>query len=100
MIPLPTKGVPGAEFYNASITTPTNWREELVRLDHNLTSKERITFRLILDSWITVVPTQLWTNGTSFPTIQNNLNGPGVSFMARLTSAFSQTLLNEFVFSN
>ena len=98
-IPLPTTGTPGAEFYNASVTTPTNWREELIRLDHNLTSNERITFRFIHDSWNTVVPTPLWTNGTSFPTVQNDFNGPGVSLVARLTSTIRPTLLNEFVFS-
>jgi len=98
-IPLPTTGTPGAEFYSASITTPTTWREELIRLDHNVTSNERLTFRFIHDSWTTVVPTPLWTNGTSFPTVQNNFNGPGVSLVARLTSTIKPTLLNEFVFS-
>lgn len=99
MIPLPTTGVPGAEVYQASPIQPTNWREEVIRIDHNLTDKERLTFRYIHDSWDTITPTPLWTNVGSFPTVQTNFKGPGVSLVARLSSTFSPTLLNEFVFS-
>jgi hypothetical protein len=89
----------GASFYNASPVQPTNWREELVRVDHNINSKNRIMFRYIHDSWDTISPTPLWTNAGSFPTIQTSFKGPGVSLVTRLTSTFSPTLLNEFVFS-
>src|SRR5579859_373194 len=99
MIPLPTTGVPGAEFFNVASVQPTTWREELIRVDHNLSSKERLSFRFIHDSWNTVTPTPLWTNAGSFPTIQTAFKGPGVALVARLTSTFSPTLLNEFVFS-
>ena len=100
MIPLPSRGgVPGAEFYKDTVTTPTNWREELIRLDHNLTNNERVTFRFIHDSWDTVNSVPLWTNAGSFPTIQTAFKGPGVSLIARLTSTVNPTLLNEFVFS-
>ncbi|MGH9517091.1 MAG: carboxypeptidase regulatory-like domain-containing protein [Terriglobales bacterium] len=99
MIPLPTNDVPGAAFYTTTITTPTSWREELIRLDHNITSNQRLTLRFIHDSWDTVVSTPLWTNAGSFPTVETAFKGPGVSLVARLTSTFSPTLLNEFVFS-
>jgi Carboxypeptidase regulatory-like domain len=99
LIPLPTQGVPGAESYLTSITQPTTWREELVRIDHNVTDKNRLTFRYIHDSWDTINPVPLWTNATSFPTVQTNFDGPGVSAVARLTSTLSPTLLNEFVAS-
>jgi len=98
-IPLPTTGVPGAEFYNTNISLPTNWREELIRLDHNVTSNERLTFRFIHDSWDTITSTPLWTNAGSFPTVETAFKGPGVSLVARLTSTLNPTLLNEFVFS-
>jgi hypothetical protein len=32
----------------------THWREELIRVDHNLTDNERLTFRYIHDSWGTI----------------------------------------------
>ncbi len=95
-IPLPTNGT---STWNASPTLPTSWREELIRVDHNFTPNVRGTVRYIHDSWDQLYPTPLWTNGTSFPTIQTNFNGPGVSLVARLTATVSPTLLNEFVAS-
>jgi hypothetical protein len=95
-IPLPTAGV---NTWNAAPTLPTNWREELLRVDQNIGPKVRATFRYIHDSWDQIYPTPLWTSGTSFPTIQTNFNGPGVSLVARVTATISPTLLNEFVAS-
>jgi Carboxypeptidase regulatory-like domain len=87
--------------FNSSPAQATKWREELVRVDHNFTPKERLTFRYIHDSWQTVQPTTLWScpDGCSFPTIQTNFVGPGTSTVARLTSTLTPTLLNEFVAS-
>ena len=99
LIPTPTGGVPGATFFSASPSVPTNWREELVKIDHNINSKELVTFRFIHDSWDTITPTPLWTNGGTFPTTQTAFRGPGVSLVAKLTTTASPTLLNEFVFS-
>src|SRR6266700_2683977 len=83
-----------------TVSTPTTWREELVRIDHNLTNNYRMTFRYIHDSWQTVVPNPLWGNGTSqFQDIQTKFVGPGSSFVARLTANITPTLLNEFVAS-
>lgn len=71
-----------------------------MRIDHNVTDNERLTFRYIHDSWSTVVPNPLWGVGTSdFQNIQTNFVGPGTSFVARLNSNISPTLLNEFVAS-
>jgi hypothetical protein len=82
-----------------TVASPTTWREELIRVDHNLTSNYRLTFRYIHDSWQTVVPNALWGNGTSFQNITTNFVGPGTSFVARLNANISPTLLNEFVAS-
>jgi hypothetical protein len=98
LIPLPTENVAGASIYNTNVTLPTSWREELVRVDHNFTDHERATFRYIHDSWTTVEAGSIWDTA-SFPTSQTYFNGPGVSFVARLTSTISPTLLNEFVAS-
>jgi Carboxypeptidase regulatory-like domain len=104
LIPDPTPNysnplIPGqAAFYEVT-SEPTNWRQELLRLDHNFTGNERLSFHYIHDSWSTINQIPLWTNQGSFPTIQTNFTGPGVSFVTRLASTFSPTLLNEFVFS-
>ncbi len=99
MIPLPTTGVPGAEVFQASPALITNWREELLRVDHNFNDKIRAMFRFAHDSWTTTSPVPLWTDGTTFPTIQTQEKEPAVSMVARLTAAISPTLLNEFVMS-
>jgi hypothetical protein len=96
LIPEPNVGTFG---YQASPVLPTNWREELVRIDHNFTDKVRGTFRYIHDSWDTVTPTPLWTNVGNFPTVGTAFKGPGVGLVTRLTATLSPTLLNEFVFS-
>src|SRR5437588_2617682 len=101
MIPEPNAVGPDGvtPFFNASPVQPTDWREELIRVDHNLSSQHRLTFRYIHDSWNTVTAVPLWTNAGSFPTIGTNFKGPGISLVTRLTSSFTPTLLNEFVFS-
>jgi hypothetical protein len=99
LIPSPNAGGPGAWFFNSAPIQPTTWREELIRVDHNVNDKVRATFRYIHDSWDTINPVPLWTNQGSFPTIQTNFKGPGLALVARLTATASPTLLNEFVFS-
>jgi carboxypeptidase family protein len=91
--------IPGQATFYENTSQPTNWRQELLRLDHNITDKERISFHYIHDSWDTVNQVPLWTNEGSFPTIQTAFTGPGISMLARLSSTFTPTLLNEFVFS-
>jgi hypothetical protein len=83
----------------ATPTLPMNWRQELFRIDHNVTDKVRASFRYIHDSWNEQYPVPLWTDGTTFPTIQTNFSNPGVSMVAHLTANVSPTLLNEFVAS-
>jgi Carboxypeptidase regulatory-like domain len=84
--------------YNASISQPTYWREELVRVDHNFSNNLRGMFHYIHDSWNTTTPTTLWSNAT-LPSIQTKFVGPTTSAVARLTYTASPTLVNEFVFS-
>jgi len=83
---------------NTSISQPTYWREELLRVDHNFTPKLRGMFHYIHDSWNTVTPTTLWSNAT-LPSIQTKFVGPTTSAVARLIYTASPTLVNEFVFS-
>jgi len=100
LIPQANTTAGGFPAVSSIVSTPTTWREELIRIDHNLTDNYRLTFRYIHDSWSTVVPNPLWGNGTSnFQNIQTNFVGPGTSFVARLNANISPTLLNEFVAS-
>ena len=38
LIPIPNAGVPGSALYNAAPNQPTNWREELIRVDRGVIS--------------------------------------------------------------
>jgi len=97
--PLPTTGSPGSWAFNKAVPTPTDWREELFRIDHNINSKLHASVRYIHDSWNQVYPTPLWTNATTYPSIQTSFGQPSTSLVARLTATVTPTLLNEFVAS-
>ncbi len=90
----------GFPAFTNTISLPTTWREELVRVDHNITDNYRLTFRYIHDSWSQITNQPLWGVGNSaFQNINTNFVGPGTSFVARLTANVTPTLLNEFVAS-
>jgi hypothetical protein len=105
-IPQPTPNLTLGNFpaFQHTVSTPTTWREELVRIDHNITDNYRLTFRYIHDSWQTVVPEALWGNNANgnlpgFQNVNTGFVGPGTSFVARLNANITPTLLNEFVAS-
>jgi hypothetical protein len=83
----------------ATPTLPMNWRQELFKIDHNISDKVRASFRYIHDSWHEQYPVPLWTSGVTFPTVQTSFSNPGVSMVAHLTANVSPTLLNEFIAS-
>ena len=86
--------------YTASISPPTHWREELFRIDHNLTSSERLSFRYIHDSWDTVTLAPQWgVVQNSFPTVENLLNGPGLNMVVSLAQTLPRDFINRIAFS-
>ena len=86
--------------YDAVISEPTHWREELFRIDHNFNARVHLAFRFVHDSWDTVTPTPNWGTVTNtFPTVQNKFVGPGIDMVVRLTETITPSLLNETVFS-
>ena len=99
LIPEPTNVTSEGSRFIAAVSEPENWREELIRVDHNFTDNMRLTFRYIHDSWEQNQSIPLWTNAGSFPTLGTDFKGPGLSLVTRLSNTFSPTLLNEFVFS-
>lgn len=102
----PLNGQPYIPCYVAAVSPPTYWREELGRFDYSFTDNWRATFRYIHDSWDTTTTNPQWAylqtaavHEQNFPTVENRLNGPGVSLVARLTATITPTLVNEFVAS-
>ena len=98
LIPLPNGGQPGAETYIAGASVTTRRREDSIRLDQNLTSKLRATFRFTHDSSEQVLPFPFFGGG-SFPTVGTKIRVPGLSLVARLMANTSKSTVNEFVFS-
>jgi len=83
--------------YVAAVSLPMSWREELARLDHNLTSGTKIFLRGIHDHWDTTTGVPQWGNVTnSFPSVLNNFQGPGLNVTANVTSVLSPTSVNTF----
>ena len=85
--------------YVASVSPSTSWRESLFRIDHNLSSTEILSFRFIHDSWNTNVLTPQWgLVQNSFPSVQNHIDGPGLSAIASLTSVLPKGFANRLSF--
>lgn len=81
--------------YVNSVSPPTHWREELFRIDHNLSDSERLSFRYIHDSWDTVTLAPQWgVVQNSFPTVENQLNGPGLNMVVTLASTLPRGFTN------
>ena len=81
--------------YVASVSPPTHWREELFRIDHNLTDHERLSYRYVHDAWDTVTLAPQWgVVQNSFPTVENQLNGPGLDMVAILAQSLPHGISN------
>jgi hypothetical protein len=102
LIPLAVPGAicdsPTGSCYAATVSPSTTWREELFRIDHNLTKGEKLGFRFIHDAWTTQVLSPEWgtVQVNSFPSVLNKFVGPGLSMVARLDQVLSPTFLNQF----
>jgi len=75
---------------------PTNWRQEQIRIDENITDKTQAFFRYTQDTWNQLTVPSLW-QGANFDTIKTQFGGPGESAVFHVTHTFKPTLMNEFV---
>ena len=100
--PLPnlTTTIPGSDVnfaQNQKVKAP--WREENVRIDYDLTRKNRLTFRYTQDAWSIPAPNNAFGWGdTSWATYQGSWQQPSKSIMARWTSQITSSLINDFEF--
>ena len=90
-IPQPNSG---SDNYVSSPKQPTYVREDVVRVDHNFTSKYHL-----MGSWLhdqasqTIFPT-MWS-GDSYTTVGDVFSNPSWAAAVRLTQTLSPTVLNE-----
>jgi hypothetical protein len=82
--------------YVDSVSPATYWRQELFRIDHNLTPSEQLSFRYIHDTWNTTTLTPQWgVVQNSFPTVENKLVGPGLDLVLNLAQTLSHGFINR-----
>ena len=92
--PLPNNGVIG---YVSAPSVPNDWRQEQIRVEHNLTDKTRVFVRYTQDAvGIGLVPGWAsWFN--SYDTVKDRWNTPGKAAVLNLTQTLQPGLMNEFV---
>ena len=93
LIPLPNNGVDG---YLTAPDLPTNYREESIRVDQNISEKTALFVRFTKDSWNTVMAPSTWSSAV-YDTIVTNWNNPAVAEVLHLTHTFKPNLMNEFI---
>ncbi|MBI3698460.1 MAG: carboxypeptidase regulatory-like domain-containing protein [Acidobacteria bacterium] len=93
--PLPNRA--GTPNYAVSPTSGTDWREELLRWDHEFSPKIRLTGRYVQDTWEQQQAIKR-PAPQGFPTLGNFFSKPGKNFTGKLTTLFNPTTLNEVTF--
>ena len=85
--------------FNAN--SPINFREENIRVDYNITSKNKIFARYTQDDWSNKSPIlvgNLWGDD-AFPTIEGSWTQPSKQAAVKLTTQLSGTAINDVQFS-
>ena len=94
IFPAPTNG---AQF-QGSPSTPTDVREEIVRVDHEFNSKNSIFGHWISEQVGQGFGTTIWS-GDNVPTIGSSFNNPSYSAVVHYTQIINPRLLNEIAFN-
>jgi len=87
----------GSNFIGGA-NSPTNLREEIVRVDHNFNSKFSVFGHYVDESVSQSFGTSLW-NWSNTPVSGTSFGNPSYSAVVHTTYAISPTLLNEVAFN-
>ena len=83
-------GVANNFVYN--FPSPENWRQDLVRIDHNFTTNTRANFRMIRESWDA-------RRTQSYDTIWQEWYLPAGNYGGRVTKVVNPTMVTDFSFN-
>ena len=89
-----TTAANGAPQYVASSRQPTYVREDVVRIDHDITDRLHLMGHWIHDAMSQTYYPDMWSNDT-YPTTGNVFGNPSWGTVIKLTQTISPTLLNE-----
>ncbi len=95
IFPAPTSA---NNIFNGAATAPTNLKEEIVRIDHNFTSKFSVFGHFIAEQVSQGFPISQWS-GANVPTVGDTFGNPSYSAVVHATYAISPNLLNEIAFN-
>ncbi|GGG90090.1 TonB-dependent receptor [Silvibacterium dinghuense] len=84
----------GTDQYISSIPQPTNVREDVVRIDHAITSKVQLMGHFLHDGVSTSFFPPLW-QGATYPTVGTAMTNPSYSSVIKVTETISSNMLNE-----
>jgi len=93
----PLPNAPGNHFSGAP-GVPINVREEILRMDHQITDKISVMGHFIDDAILQDTPTTLWS-GDTYPTIGTQFKNPSYSAVVHMTYTINPTLLNELAYN-
>jgi hypothetical protein len=94
IFPAPTSGTN----FLGSVNTPTNLKEEVVRIDHNFTTKFSVFGHFIAEQVTQGYAISQWS-GANVPTVGDTFGNPSYSGVIHTTYTISPTLLNEVAFN-
>jgi hypothetical protein len=95
LVPMPNNGI---DRYTAAPSLPTDFREDMFRIDHNITDNMRAFFRYTQDAYEQDFIPTLWS-AANFGTVKSKWTSPAKSAVFHLTETIRPDLLNEFIAS-
>jgi hypothetical protein len=95
LVPRPNNGV---NRYTTAPSLPTNFRQDMVRIDENFTDNLRLFVRYTQDAYEQDFVPSLWTSA-DFATVKSTWTSPAKSFVTHLTQTLTPNLLNEVIVS-
>jgi hypothetical protein len=88
----------GQATFEGGNNSPTNVKEEIVRLDHNFSSKFSVFGHFIAEQISQGFGTSQWSSD-NLPTVGDTFGNPSFSAVAHTTYIISPTLVNEVAFN-
>ena len=99
VFPAPTTNVAnGLGTFLGGANAPTNVKEEIVRIDHNFTSKFSVFGHFVAEQITQNFATSQWS-GDNLPTVGDTFGNPSYSSVIHTTYTISPTLVNEVAFN-
>jgi len=94
IFPAPTSGTQ----FIKGVTAPTNFREEMTRIDHHFTDKFMVFGHFVAEQISQGYTTTMW-DSDNVPTIGNTFGNPSYSGVVHAIHTISPTLINEIAFN-